>query len=89
MKIILISFLFTSCASAYVPERVEFKLERWEICHKDGFGEDKHLKGFCYKRKYVKKRFMLPDLFKLEDEFCSFEDENCLLKFHHAGKTIK
>ena len=88
MKFLLILSLFLSCASTWKPERVEFKKERWNICTEELNGEEYALKGFCYRRKYIKKRFLIPDLIKIKTEFVSFDDKEGLKRFINAGKYM-
>lgn len=93
MKLIL-SFLlviFSSCATSarWEPNYPAFEFQTWRICTKETDGEEKHLKGLCYKDHEIKKRFIRRNLMREKWFFCPWEDKVCLLKHALSGKKFK
>lgn len=85
---ILLCLLIVSCASTWKPVDVAEKDRPIRICDPDKDSIEKAYEGFCYKVKLVKERFLLPDLYKVEEHFWPFSDKASMKKFADENRVL-
>lgn len=88
-SIIMLLLCLTSCASAsWVRVDVAENERPIRLCSPEIDGEEKAYKGFCYKVKYVKKRTLRSDLYKVEELFWPFTDTDIVKKFINEDRVL-
>lgn len=91
-----LTLLLVSCSSADVEARAEWKIvdnpnadKEWRPCSEQFDGADKHRKGFCYKIKECRKKFMRKRECRPVPLFCGWGDIGCYEKYGLFGKTLR
>lgn len=89
--IILLPFLFVSCASLkadwspWIDQDVTMNERRWDICQEEKYGVDLHLKGFCWSLKECRTKKVLFSTRKecrVKIVHCKWGDIQCMIKYN-------
>ena len=96
LKYILIAITLLSCSSSDVDARAQWKTvdlpnedKEWRICSEKYDGAALAKKGFCYRIKECRKKFLRKKECRPVQQFCAYMDDACYEKHGLFGKTLR
>ena len=96
LKYILVVMILFSCSSSEVDARAEWvKVDlpnaekAWRICSEKYDGAELAKKGFCYRIKECRKKFLRKEECRPVQQFCKYGDDVCYEKHGLFGKTLQ
>lgn len=91
-----LTLLLVSCSTTDVEARAEWKIvdepnadKEWRICSEKYDGAELAKKGFCYRIKECRKRFLRKRECRPLQQFCKYGDDTCYEKYGLFGKTLQ
>ena len=95
LLVFTLTLLFVSCSSTGVEARAEWKVvdlpnqeKGWRICSEKYDGIALHRKGFCYRIKECRKKFLRKRECRPLQQFCKFGDDACFSKHGLFDKRL-
>lgn len=93
--VLVFLFILTSCSSfdsearaKWIKEDLPNEEKEWRICSEKYDGIEYHRKGFCYKIRECRKRFLRKRECRPILQFCKFGDDACFDKHGLFDKRL-